>query len=123
MRRRVLTIFVEKPFDSHHTNVESLLREMGFYHRHRAVLGLDHYAFYAAALQPIMPAIQRHLGGALTHVAFYMAETQPIEYGRERSLQYGMTLDLLPHMFALMRTHQSARMLESLERCRVRSVG
>lgn len=102
VRRRVPTIFVEKPFDSHHTNVEALVREMGFHHRHRAVLGLDHYAFYAAALQPMMPAIQHHLGGALTHVAFYMTETQPIEYGRERSLQHGMTLDLLPHMFALL---------------------
>ena len=102
VRRRVPTIFIEKPFDSHRANVESLGREMRFHHRSRAVLGIDHYMFYAAALQELMPDIQRHLGGALAQVVFYMTETQPIERERERSLQYGLTLDLLPHMLALL---------------------
>jgi predicted dehydrogenase len=102
VRRRVPTIFIEKPFDSHRANVESLGREMGFHHRSKAVLGLDHYMFYVAVLRDLMPDIQRHLGGSVTDVAFYMTETQPIEHERERSLQYGLTLDMLPHMLALL---------------------
>lgn len=102
VRRRVPLVLVEKPFDSHHANIDALVRGMGLHPYHRAVLGLDHYMFYTAVVRSMMPAIQRHLGGALAHVAFYMTETKPIEHERERSLQYGLMLDLLPHMLALL---------------------
>jgi hypothetical protein len=46
--------------------------------------------------------IQNHLGGGLAKVAFYMTEDRPIELGRERSLQFGLTLDMLPHLPALL---------------------
>jgi predicted dehydrogenase len=102
VRRRVPTVLIEKPFDSHHANVDALLHALGLHERQRAVLGLDHYMYYVAELSALMPDIQRHLGGALTDVAFYMTEKQPIERGRERSLQYGLMLDMLPHMLALL---------------------
>jgi predicted dehydrogenase len=102
VRKRVPTVFVEKPFDSHIENVESLLREMGFLYILRAVLGVDHYMLYAVELKNMMPKIQDHLGGALDRVEFYMTENRPIERERERSLQYGLMLDMLPHMFAML---------------------
>lgn len=102
VRKRVPTIFVEKPFDSHIENVDSLLKEMGFLPLIRAVVGVDHYMFYAFELKNLMPEIQRHLGGALNRVEFYMTESRPIERERERTLQHGLMLDMLPHMFAML---------------------
>lgn len=102
VRRKVPLIFVEKPFDSHSAHVESLVREMGFLPLHRAVLGVDHYMLYAVALRELMPILEPHLGGALGNVTFYMTETRPIERERERSLQYGLMLDMLPHLLALL---------------------
>lgn len=96
-------VFVEKPFDSQLDNVDILLRELGQLQLPRtAVLGLDHYQFYALPLHELMPKIEEHLGGALSEVVFFMTENRPIELGRERTLQYGLTLDLLPHMLALL---------------------
>src|SRR5213078_4895028 len=40
--------------------------------------------------------------GALARVDFYMVEPQPVEAKRVRALQYGLTLDMLPHLFALL---------------------
>jgi predicted dehydrogenase len=96
-------IFVEKPFDSQLSNVNMLLLEMGRRQPLKtAILGLDHYQFYALPLHELLPEIEQHLGGALAKVVFYMTEVRPIELGRERSLQYGLTLDMLPHMLALL---------------------
>lgn len=102
IRRRVPLILIEKPFDSHCANIESLLHEMGLLHHHGAVLGVDHYMFYAADVQQMMPVIERHLGGAVARVAFYMTEPQPIERERERSLQFGLMLDMLCHMLGML---------------------
>jgi predicted dehydrogenase len=94
-------IFVEKPFDSRLDNVDGLLRDLG-QHRGTAILGLDHYAFYALPLHDLKPTIAEHLGGALARVVFYMTEERPVELDRVRSLQYGLTLDMLPHLPALL---------------------
>jgi predicted dehydrogenase len=94
-------VFVEKPFDSQLANVDELLRELGR-RRGTAILGLDHYQFYALPVHELKPAIEEHLGGALAGVAFYMTEDRPIELDRVRSLQYGLTLDMLPHCPALL---------------------
>jgi len=173
VRKRVPTVFVEKPFDSHIENVESLLREMGFLYLIRAVLGVDHYMFYAVKLKDMMSQIEDHLGLlfsitdsnfqnnlngrniseelrqefenngiqlsdnanvvieeennrwqitdrnktylvrkngdklniyhlALDRIEFYMTESKPIERERERTLQYGLMLDMLPHMPAML---------------------
>src|SRR5205823_4809375 len=42
-------VFVEKPFDSQVANVDELLRALGR-QRGTAILGLDHYQFYARPL-------------------------------------------------------------------------
>lgn len=94
-------VFVEKPFDSHFDNVEDLLRDLGR-RRGTAILGLDHYQFYALPIHELIPAIVEHLGDALAHVVFYMTEDRPLELDRVRSLQYGLTLDMLPHCPALL---------------------
>ena len=95
-------IFVEKPFDSQLDNVNALLLELGRQRPDTAILGLDHYQFYALPIHKLMGEIETHLGRALARVVFYMTEERPIELGRERSLQYGLTLDMLPHMLALL---------------------
>jgi len=95
-------VFVEKPFDSQLGHVETLLRNLGRQRRTTAVLGLDHWQFYALPVHTLMVDICTHLDGALAKVAFYMTEDRPIELGRERTLQHGLTLDLLPHLLALL---------------------
>ncbi|MBK6795259.1 MAG: hypothetical protein IPG76_00240 [Acidobacteria bacterium] len=49
-----------------------------------------------------MPKARKHFAGAIAKIDFYLTEDRPIEYKRERALQYGLTLDLLPHMLALL---------------------
>ena len=94
-------VFVEKPFDTQSEQVERLLAELGR-DRRTAVLGLDHYQFYALPVYELRDQIGAHLGGALQSVKFFMTEDRPIELGRERTLQFGLTLDLLPHLLALL---------------------
>jgi len=98
-------VFIEKPFDSQITNVENLLLTLG--QQHKAVstteiLGLDHYQLYARPINLYKPEINAHLGGHISAVNFYLTETRPIEQTRVRTLQYGLTLDLLPHFIALL---------------------
>jgi len=94
-------VFVEKPFDSQVSNVEALLMDLGR-RPGTEVLGLDHYQFYALPIHKLQPQIEQHLGGGLAKVIFYMAEARPIEKGRDHTLQFGLTLDLLPHLLALL---------------------
>lgn len=94
-------IFVEKPFDSHPSNVEQLLLELGK-HPNKVILGLDHYLFYAMPVYEMIGDIETHLGGTLASITFYMTESGPVEAKRLRSLQHGLTLDLLPHLLALL---------------------
>lgn len=96
-------IFIEKPFDSRLANVLDLFVHLA-QERGTAVVGLDHWLAYALPLQTLKTAIVEHFDGALAEVTFYMAEDRPIERGRDRSLQFGLTLDLLPHLLALL-TH------------------
>ena len=98
---KIPTIFIEKPFDSQVKNVEELRRNINYPNR-TDILGLDHYQFYALPIYELKRAIDRHLGGALAKVLFYMTEGRPIEHDRVMSLQYGLTLDLLPHLTALL---------------------
>jgi hypothetical protein len=98
-------VFLEKPFDSQSKNVETLLLSLGQRQKSEAyteVMGLDHYQFYALPIAELWPNIIRHLGGAIANVDFFLTEVRPIENGRARSLQYGLTLDLLPHLIALL---------------------
>ncbi|MBS1787715.1 MAG: Gfo/Idh/MocA family oxidoreductase [Acidobacteria bacterium] len=98
---KVPLVFVEKPFDSQVGNVDDLRR--AFKPKTRTeVLGLDHYQFYALEIKELLPEIRRHLGGAIARIEFYLTEDRPIEIGRDKALQYGLTLDLLPHMLALL---------------------
>lgn len=99
---RTPLIFVEKPFDSQPDNVDTLLLELGKQQSDTAILGLDHYQFYALPLHELLSEIEQHLGGALAKAVFYMTEDRPIELSRVRSLQYGLTLDFLPHFPALL---------------------
>lgn len=98
---KVPLVLVEKPFDSHVKNVDELRR--AFKHPSPTeVLGLDHYQFYALPIEKLKAQIDKHLGYAIKSVEFYLTENRPIEYDREMSLQHGLTLDLLPHLLALL---------------------
>lgn len=94
-------IFVEKPFDSRVKHVDELryARQEAFVTQ---VHGLDHYQAYARPVHAMKSFIQQHLGDSLAGVKFYLTEQRPIEKKRTRSLQYGLTLDLLPHLIALL---------------------
>lgn len=94
-------VFVEKPFDSHVQSVEDLYRRLAP-SRTTTVFGLDHYQFYALPIEGLKPIIDRHLGWALARVEFCLLEGRLIELDRVRSLQHGLTLDLLPHLAALL---------------------
>ena len=113
-------IFVEKPFDSHIGNVDEFIRALGNQHERRTlVFGLDHFQFYAARIHTLRPQIEEHLGGAIASASFYLTEERPIEPQRVRTLQHGLTLDLLPHFIALLsyfgdiRTIDDIRVLEA----------
>jgi len=103
-------VFIEKPFDSHIDNVHDLLRARGRGPSLRSlrwpfdtkIFGLDHYQYYALPLVEAYDEIEKHLDGALAEAIFYMTEDRAIEAGRDRSLQHGLTLDLLPHLLALL---------------------
>ena len=112
--RKALTIFVEKPFDTQVANVDALLMEMGR-SPGSAVLGLDHYQFYGLPILQRIEQIDRHLGSALTRVDFFLVEEHPIESGRERSLQFGLGLDLLPHALALLTYFGDVRTIDEIE--------
>jgi predicted dehydrogenase len=99
---RTPTVFIEKPFDSQIKNVDNLLHELGQQRGKTIVLGLDHYQFYALPVYDMKYDIDDHLDGAVAKVVFYLTEKRPIESDRIRSLQYGLTLDLLPHLTALL---------------------
>jgi hypothetical protein len=88
---RAALVFVEKPFDSQSENVDDLLRGLG-QRRSTAVVGLDHYQFYALPVHELKLTIVEPLCGALAEVKFSMAETRPIELDRVRTLQYGLWL-------------------------------
>lgn len=94
-------VLVEKPFDSQVSNVHDLRRSYR-YPTHTEVLGLDHFQFYALPIDDLQTKIRKHLGGAIKRIDFFMTESRPIEAGREKSLQYGLMLDMLPHLLALL---------------------
>ncbi len=114
VKRKAPTVFVEKPFDSQHANVYKLLQELG-QQPGTAILGLDHYQFYALPIHDLKSAIEEHLGGTLARVEFYMTEDRPIELGRERSLQFGLTLDMLPHLPALLTYFGDLHTIDQIE--------
>lgn len=98
---KVPLIFLEKPFDSQISNVDGLRRSIGQPNK-TEILGLDHYQFYALPIEKLKPTILEHLGNAIASVDFYLTESRPIELNREKALQYGLTLDLLPHLISLL---------------------
>jgi hypothetical protein len=98
---KVPVVFVEKPFDSQVKNVDDLLMENPPEHG-TVIYGLDHYQFYALPIHDPDVDINNHLGKSLSHVVFYLTENQALKKGRVHSLQYGLTLDLLPHLTALL---------------------
>jgi hypothetical protein len=103
-------VFIEKPFDGHLSNVNELLQARGRGPSLRSlrwlfdtkIFGLDHYQYYALPITEVYDEIEKHLDGALAKAIFFMIEARPIEAGRDRSLQHGLTLDLLPHLLALL---------------------
>lgn len=115
------TVFVEKPFDSNPASVRDLLIRMGNWGKGTAtaVAGLDHYLFYAVDVLSAIKDLDPFLGGALDRVEFALAEGNPIEAGREMTLQYGLTLDLLPHLLALLSVVSNVAALDEI---RVRDV-
>jgi predicted dehydrogenase len=117
--RQAPVIFVEKPFDSLLSNVEALLAALGR-DRFSAIFGLDHYRFRASQLDRLMPDIEEHLGGSLISAEFYMCETRPLELGREKTLQFGLTLDMLPHFPALLACFGE---IESIDDMRIEDAG
>jgi hypothetical protein len=111
-------IFVEKPFDSDVGNVEDL--QFSFSRRpNTEVIGLDHYQFYAAPLHRLQSFITDFLGPSIQRVDFFLTESRGIEKGRERSLQHGLSLDLLPHCIALLTFFGDVRTIDEISAPRV----
>jgi predicted dehydrogenase len=116
-------IFVEKPFDSHIDNVNELLRKRGRGLSPRDpkgqydtnVFGLDHWQFYALPIYELRFEIDKHLDGELVEVVFFMTEGRAIELKRDRSLQHGLTLDLLPHLLALLTYFGDIRTVDEIQ--------
>ncbi|MGB8509802.1 MAG: Gfo/Idh/MocA family oxidoreductase, partial [Pyrinomonadaceae bacterium] len=107
-------VFVEKPFDSQVKNVDDLKLRYAFEETTK-ILGLDHYQFYALPIFAHKAKIMKHLGGIITKVEFYLTESEPIEQKRLRSLQYGLTLDMLPHLVALLTYFGDIRTIDQIE--------
>jgi hypothetical protein len=107
-------VFVEKPFDSQVKNVDDLKLRYAFEETTK-ILGLDHYQFYALPIIKYKDKIREHLGGLVNRVEFYLTENHPIENTRLRSLQYGLTLDLLPHLIALLTFFGDIRTIDQIE--------
>jgi len=98
-------IFIEKPFDSQISNVETMLLSLGekeYADSPTEIMGLDHYQIYALPVTKHKEMIGAHLGSYISSVNFYLTESRPIELSRVRTLQDGLTLDLLPHFIALL---------------------
>jgi predicted dehydrogenase len=116
-------VFVEKPFDSDLKNVHELMKALGrgpdplnrAQYCDTRVLGLDHYQFYALSISHLSAMIEDHLGGALAEIRFFLAEDRAIEYQRDRSLQHGLTLDLLPHFLALLTYFGDIRSVDEIQ--------
>jgi len=94
-------ILVEKPFDALLSNVDRLFDALAR-KQLSAVRGIDHYQFRAFQLHRKIRSVAAHLGGPPRHIRFFMTETRPLESTRLRTLQYGLTLDMLPHLLALL---------------------
>ena len=105
-------IFVEKPFDTDLRNVEGL--QFTARSRQTEIIGLDHYQHYVIPLREWRDKIAQIVGDSLRRVTFVLAENRPIEPGRGRSLQHGLTLDLLPHMLALLTFFGSVRSIDEI---------
>jgi len=112
-------VFIEKPFDSQVKNVDDLILEVG-QQRATTIFGLDHYQFYTLPVSDAPVDIEGHLGGALAKVVFYLTEDREFEKNRTLTLQYGLTLDLLPHLLALLKYFGS---LSSIDEIRVLEAG
>lgn len=117
---RVLTIFVEKPFDANWGNVRTLLEARGRAALDTEIYALDHYRFYAWPLRDLLKDATAWLGGALREARFCMTETGPVEPHRIRALQYGLMLDMLPHCFGMLAFFGK---LESVDEFEVLEVG
>jgi hypothetical protein len=75
---------------------------LGLSDRRTKVVGLDHYRFYALPIRDLLPTATLHLGEALMHACFCLAEKDEIAPKRVHTLQHGLTLDLLPHLYAIL---------------------
>lgn len=95
-------ILVEKPFDSLLSNVERLFDALARKQALVAVRGVDHYQFRASPFHDRISRVAAHLGGSPSAIRFFMTETRALESTRLRTLQFGLTLDMLPHLLALL---------------------
>lgn len=96
-------VIVEKPFDVSADSVGRLFVATAE-ERRTWVLGVDHFHLRAWRLVAMIDTVMDHLGGGLSRVDYVLAERRPIELGRVRTLQAGLTVDLLPHLLALLTT-------------------
>jgi predicted dehydrogenase len=102
------TIFVEKPFDAALENVRALLEARSLALLDTEIYSIDHYRFYAWRLKEeqeggtLLEQATDWLGGAVASAEFCLLESGPVDPHRARTLQFGLTLDLLPHGLALL---------------------
>ncbi len=103
------TIFIEKPLDSDLDKVKKLLPFLE--EDSTKIYALDHYRVRMIPIQIKGPydRLLSHLGGEIAKVIFYLLEdgsddgTGPIENeNRTKALEGGITLDLFPHVLALL---------------------
>jgi predicted dehydrogenase len=110
-------IYVEKPVDRDRRKANALLRRIGYGQDQVSVL--DHYAARLLPSDEQLDSMQRHLGGGIKSFAYYFLEDHSgadphhsalsdrdgaIEREqRVKTLDGGMILDGLPHLFPLLR--------------------
>ncbi len=102
-------IFVEKPFETDVTKVQELLLSMAANEAETgsrtAVMGIDHYLLRIAPIIRNGSLFQEHLAGLdgeFCRVCFDMTESGLIEFEREKTLELGLGIDLLPHFAAVL---------------------
>lgn len=113
-------VFVEKPFDSNLSKVEAFVAELEAEGRHDQLWAFDHYLAGFMPTDEQIRQIITHLGG-IRKLRFYLVEDHSgadISYasaaaagrdgaiereGRNKALNAGTTLDLMPHAVMLKR--------------------
>jgi hypothetical protein len=114
-------VFVEKPVAERVSEIDRLLHEWADYTATgngtplTSVFGVDHYQLYSVPLFHHREEVDDHVSGVLTTAHFAMTESHPVEARRVTSLAAGMTVDMWPHLPALMALFGALTSIDEIE--------